>query len=141
MAGCPARLRHPNGTDTRYPDLIFSRFGGWWVGIEDGRVDRLVVSEEEWDARLRQRGFHGIQSSVRDNKDADFFNVSNIMACARSINTSESEDTSMRITLVNSSAKLGDFGQGVKSSLETAGYTLDDYIWEPSCQMVKTLSR
>ncbi len=116
-------------TDTRYADLIFGLFEGWWVGIEDGRVDRPVVSEEEWDVRLRQSGFHGIQSPVRDNKDPDFFTVSNIVARARSIDTSESYNTGTRITLVKPSAKLGHFGQGVKSALEAAGYTLDEYVW------------
>ena len=114
-------------TDVRYPDLNFGLFEGWWVGIGDGRVDRPVISEEEWDVRLRQCGFDGIQSCVRDNKDPDLFTISNIVARAQSIDTSEADER--KITLLKPSAELGQFGQGVKSALEAAGHILDEYVW------------
>ncbi|KAI1333951.1 acyl transferase domain-containing protein [Xylariaceae sp. FL0016] len=58
---------------TRYADLIMGLFDGWWAGIDDGRVERP----------LRQSGFDGIQSAVRDNKHPHFFNTTNILARTR----------------------------------------------------------
>ena len=71
-----------------------------------------------------------MQSSVRDNKDPDFFTVSNIVARARPIDTSELDDNvTTKITLLKPSVELGHFGQEIKSALEAVGYTLDEYIW------------
>ncbi|KAI5468189.1 putative polyketide synthase [Mariannaea sp. PMI_226] len=116
-------------SDMRYPDLVFGLFEGWWVGIEDNRVHRPLISENEWDLRLRQTGFQGIRSSVRDNDHPDFFTVSNIVAQAQPTQELCSEDSSMSVTLVKPQPALDQFGLGVKNALEAAGYALDEYIW------------
>ncbi|RDL36343.1 Uncharacterized protein BP5553_05695 [Venustampulla echinocandica] len=115
--------------NTRYADLIMGLFDGWWAGVEDGRVDRPVIVEEEWDIKLRQSGFHGIESAVRDSKHPHLFNTANIVAKARAVDTSESDNTSKRITLLKPRARLNEFGKGIKSVLEAAGYTVDESVW------------
>ncbi|THC91810.1 hypothetical protein EYZ11_008725 [Aspergillus tanneri] len=99
--------------------------------IEQGfeAASQFVVVYVSELTKFVQSGFHRIQSSVHDNKHPDFFTVSSIVARARSDDTSESEDAGTRITLLKPSAELGQFGQGVKSVLEAAGYTLDEFIW------------
>jgi NADPH:quinone reductase-like Zn-dependent oxidoreductase len=102
-------------------------FEGWWLGIEDGRVERPVIQEDEWDTRLRQAGFEGIKSAVRDNNDPDFFLLSNILARVKSDKLENNDKT--RLTLLKPSAELSKFGRSVKSTLEAAGYTIDEYVW------------
>ncbi|KAH6649117.1 acyl transferase domain-containing protein [Truncatella angustata] len=115
---------------TRYADLIMGLFDGWWAGINDGRAERPVLQEEAWDSKLQQSGFHGIQSAVRDNKHPHFFNTTNILARARSNESFEPSDIGKHIiTLLKPTHELDNFGQNIKSSLETAGYTVDEYVW------------
>jgi hypothetical protein len=38
----------------------------WWLGKDDGRADEPYISPEEWDARLRDAGFAGIDASALD---------------------------------------------------------------------------
>ena len=104
-------------------------FDGWWAGIEDGRVERPVVQEGEWDAKLRQSGFSGIQFAVRDNTHPHFFNSTNIVARSRSDDTSETDNTSKSITILKPSAELSEFGQGIKRVLEAMGYTISEHTW------------
>jgi len=113
----------------RYPDLIFGLFEGWWVGIDDGRVERPVINEMEWDVRLRQCGFRGVRSSVRDNNHPHFFTVSNIVAQAQVVSEPQPDETATRITLVKPKPCLDQFGLGVKRSLESNGYSIDEYVW------------
>ncbi|KAI0124129.1 putative polyketide synthase [Xylariales sp. AK1849] len=116
--------------DTRYADLIMGLFDGWWAGINDGRVERPVLQEDGWDTKLRQSGFHGIQSAVRDNKHPHFFNTTNILARARSDEASELVESGKSIvTLLKPSTELDDFGQKIKSALEAVGYTVDEHVW------------
>ncbi|KAM0343561.1 hypothetical protein ACHAPU_008456 [Fusarium lateritium] len=115
-------------SDMRYPDLVFGLFEGWWAGIEDGRVERPVINETEWDARLRRCGFKGVRSSVRDNDHVDFFTISNIVAQAQA-EEDDSDDTCMRVTLVKPKPELDEFGLCIKKAFEQDGYVLDEYVW------------
>lgn len=49
------------------------------------------------------------------------------MARAKSNDTSTPEER--KVTLLKLSAELGHFGHGVKSALEAAGHTVDEYVW------------
>ncbi|KAK3936080.1 hypothetical protein QBC46DRAFT_420398 [Diplogelasinospora grovesii] len=117
-------------SNTRYADLIMGCFEGWWAGVEEGRVECPVIQEDGWDAKLRQSGFQGIRSAVRDNKHPHFFHTSNILARVQSGETCSPDDSGKtRLTLLKPSAELSEFGQGIKSTLEAEGYTLDEYVW------------
>jgi NADPH:quinone reductase-like Zn-dependent oxidoreductase len=107
-------------------------FEGWWAGVEEGRVERPVIQEDGWDAKLRQSGFQGIKSAVRDNKHPHFFHTSNILARVQSDDISTSspiDNAKTRLTLLKPSSELSEFGQSIKSTLEAEGYNLDEYIW------------
>ncbi|ETS86321.1 hypothetical protein PFICI_00149 [Pestalotiopsis fici W106-1] len=116
-------------SNTRYVDVIMGLFDGWWAGIDDGRVERPVVSEEVWDAKLRQSGFQGIHAAVHDNKDPHFFCSTNIVARARPDVTPVSDKTENRITLLKLTAELSEFGQNVKNALEAQGKSVDECVW------------
>ncbi|KAK8110195.1 Nonribosomal peptide synthetase 14 [Apiospora kogelbergensis] len=115
---------------TRYADLIMGLFDGWWAGVDDGRVERPVLQEDGWDAKLRQSGFEGIKSAVRDNKHPQFFNTSNILAKARA--DAPVETGTRVITLLKPADELTAFGLKVKNSLISSGYTVDEYVWGAS---------
>ncbi|KAK6827594.1 hypothetical protein PG987_010935 [Apiospora arundinis] len=115
---------------TRYADLIMGLFDGWWAGVNDGRVERPVLQEDGWDAKLRQSGFEGIKSAVRDNKHPQFFNTSNILAKARA--DAPVETGTRAITLLKPTDELTAFGLEVKNSLVSSGYTVDEYVWGAS---------
>ncbi|KAL4906190.1 hypothetical protein BDW74DRAFT_139610 [Aspergillus multicolor] len=114
-------------TETRRADVVFGLFEGWWVGVEDGRIERPLLTEPEWDVKLRQSGFQGIQHAVRDNYHPDLFLISNIVARAASPETELGDD--MRVTLLKPTEALGQFGQQVKAALQSSGYTVDELTW------------
>ncbi|RDW86492.1 type I polyketide synthase [Aspergillus mulundensis] len=114
-------------TETRRADVVFGLFEGWWVGVEDGRVERPLLTEPEWDIKLRQSGFQGIQHAVRDNYHPDLFLISNIVARAASPET-ELGDI-LRVTLLKPNETLGQFGEEVKTALQSSGYDVDELTW------------
>ncbi|KAH8660627.1 putative polyketide synthase [Xylariales sp. PMI_506] len=118
-------------SNTRYADLIMGLFDGWWAGVEDGRIERPVIPEEEWDVKLRQSGFDGIHFAVRDNTNPHFFNTTNIVARPLLDNAAEpaSDSSKSLITLLKPTVELGEFGQHTKASLEAAGYCVQEYVW------------
>ena len=46
---------------------IFGTLSGWWAGAEDGRQKGPLMTEEEWDRKLRQVGFSGLDAAVWDS--------------------------------------------------------------------------
>lgn len=105
-------------------------FEGWWTGINDGRVERPVLDERGWDAKLRQSGFHGIQAAVRDNHHPQFFNTSNIVARAKPVEVLEPLATDGNvIALLTPTAGLTSFGQSVKEALQAKGYVVNEHIF------------
>ncbi|KAL4874704.1 hypothetical protein BJY04DRAFT_233401 [Aspergillus karnatakaensis] len=133
LAHCRSLLK-PDGqlymqeitTDARVSDTIFGLFEGWWAGLDDGRIERPVLSEAEWDVKLRECGFQGVQFAVHDNHNPDFYHVSNIVARAAAEDAAPAEE---HVTLVKPSESLGHFGQEVKAALEGKGYIVDEYLW------------
>ena len=69
------KLLHPEGT--LYLEELFSNYKifnfimgvlpGWWLGVNDGRVNEPYVSPERWDEELRQAGFGGLHSVTYDS--------------------------------------------------------------------------
>lgn len=105
-------------------------FDGWWNGVNDGRLERPVLNEEGWEAKLRQSGFQGIQAAVRDNRHPQWFNTSNIVARAKSNEILERADNANAIiTLLKPAAKLTRFGQDVKEALQSKGYVVDEHVF------------
>ena len=46
---------------------IFGTLSGWWAGVEDGRQKGPTLTEEEWDGKLQQAGFSGLDAAVWDS--------------------------------------------------------------------------
>ncbi|KAI1307179.1 putative polyketide synthase [Xylaria venustula] len=46
--------------------FIFGLFPGWWLGRDDGRANQPYISPQEWDVRLRDAGFTGVEASALD---------------------------------------------------------------------------
>ncbi|KAF7531991.1 hypothetical protein G7054_g8366 [Neopestalotiopsis clavispora] len=110
--------------------LIMGLFDGWWNGVNDGRLERPVLNEEGWEAKLRQSGFQGIQAAVRDNRHPQWFNTSNVVARAKSNEILErAENAKAIITLLKPAAKLTRFGQDVKEALQSKGYVVDEHVF------------
>lgn len=51
---------------SNWTNFVFGLFPGWWLGKDDGRADEPYISPEQWDARLRDAGFAGIDASALD---------------------------------------------------------------------------
>ncbi|KAB8205156.1 hypothetical protein BDV34DRAFT_225763 [Aspergillus parasiticus] len=47
---------------SKWTNFVFGLFPGWWLGAADGRADEPFIQPEEWDRRLRDAGFEGIQA-------------------------------------------------------------------------------
>ncbi|KAK4185845.1 hypothetical protein QBC35DRAFT_502794 [Podospora australis] len=121
------------GGPTRFADLIMGLFEGWWDGVNEGRVERPVLDEAGWDEKLRQSGFYGIHSAVRDNPHPQFFNMSNILAKAKpdgeALPESLAENDKTAITLLKPTARLTTFGKSVKDALESKGYVVEEHVF------------
>ncbi|KAJ5762471.1 polyketide synthase [Penicillium nucicola] len=52
--------------ETRNVDYIMGTLPGWWVGEEDGRVDRPYISPERWSLELQAAGFTGADAFCYD---------------------------------------------------------------------------
>ncbi|KAI1171106.1 putative polyketide synthase [Nemania sp. FL0916] len=63
-----------------WTNFIFGLFSGWWLGKNDGRADEPYISPKEWDARLCDAGFAGVDASALD---ADYPYQLNAMIVAR----------------------------------------------------------
>lgn len=69
------KLLHPEGTlyleelcsDIKIFNFIMGVLPGWWLGVDDGRVNEPYVSPERWDEELRQAGFGGLHSVTYDS--------------------------------------------------------------------------
>lgn len=46
---------------------IFGTLSGWWAGAEDNRQMGPTLTEEEWDRKLKQIGFSGLDAAVWDS--------------------------------------------------------------------------
>ena len=46
--------------------LIFGTLPGWWVGVDDGRIESPLLSVEQWDTLLKANGFSGIDIWLPD---------------------------------------------------------------------------
>ncbi|KAF9870424.1 hypothetical protein CkaCkLH20_12091 [Colletotrichum karsti] len=53
----------------RTPNYIFGNFSGWWLGESDGRPNEPYVSVDRWDDELRNTGFSGVDTAVRDAQE------------------------------------------------------------------------
>ncbi|KAK8011002.1 polyketide synthase [Apiospora arundinis] len=101
-------------------------FSGWWLGAEgDGRVDKPFISPEEWDVKLREAGFAGIDSVSFDGKRPYHMNANMI---ARPAERKE-EAGPGRITLLTHCDELGPLARETRQLLRSAGYEIDQCVW------------
>ncbi|KAK9764861.1 hypothetical protein K7432_007299 [Basidiobolus ranarum] len=51
--------------------MIMGTLPGWWFGINDNRTMGPLLSEEQWCQALRQNGFSGITTCIRDSPNPE----------------------------------------------------------------------
>jgi NADPH:quinone reductase-like Zn-dependent oxidoreductase len=56
--------------------MVFGTLSGWWMGEDDGRKYGPRMPESEWDFRLKNNGFNGLDLTFRDHDDPELFSVS-----------------------------------------------------------------
>ena len=101
-------------------------FDGWWVGRDDGRPDRAVVSIDTWESKLTQSGFAGIDAAVKDNNHPQLFACANIVARPVTVPA----DIAKRVTLLTPSTEPNLFALGVREALVRQGYEVDHCVWK-----------
>lgn len=102
-------------------NFVMGLFPGWWLGVDDGRLDEPYVSPEEWDARLRESGFDGISSVVWDG---EAFNANMVAQPATETTFSK------RVTLLTGPEGLGSAAQATQRIMvEEQGFEVDHCIW------------
>ncbi|KAF4244021.1 hypothetical protein CNMCM8980_010357 [Aspergillus fumigatiaffinis] len=108
---------------SKWTNFIFGLFSGWWLGKDDGRPDEPYISPEEWDARLRDAGFAGVDASALD---AEYPYHLNAMLVARP--APPLDVYPKRVTLLS----MCPSHEGVKSlqqQLNSDGYQVDLVGW------------
>ncbi|KAF2195930.1 hypothetical protein K469DRAFT_545317 [Zopfia rhizophila CBS 207.26] len=53
---------------TKWVNQIMGGLSGWWFGEDDGRPEEPYMGPEEWDVRLREAGFNGIDTLDNDGQ-------------------------------------------------------------------------
>jgi hypothetical protein len=53
---------------TKWLNFIFGSLPGWWLGEEDGRILEPYIEPKQWETRLYQAGFDGIQAQYHDGQ-------------------------------------------------------------------------
>ncbi|KAL7625246.1 hypothetical protein AAE478_004461 [Parahypoxylon ruwenzoriense] len=81
--------------------VVFGVLSGWWLGEDDGRKWGPELSEEEWDSRLREQGFSGVDWCFRDREDVG--HSSSIMAS--SVPYAPSDNLPTKVVIVTSPAE------------------------------------
>jgi hypothetical protein len=103
---------------TKWLNFIFGSLPGWWLGYEDGRVTEPYIGPEQWETRLSQAGFDGIQATHHDGQ----INATMIAGLKKRANK-------LRVTLLvrdeGSDAKGSDAIRDVLMELESRGYDVD----------------
>jgi hypothetical protein len=103
---------------TKWLNFIFGSLPGWWLGEEDGRILEPYIEPEQWETRLSQAGFDGIQATHHDGQ------VNATMIAGLKERTNK-----LRVTLLvrdqGSHAEGSHAVRGVLMELESRGYDVD----------------
>jgi hypothetical protein len=103
---------------TKWLNFIFGSLPGWWLGEEDGRILEPYIDPEQWETRLSQAGFDGIQATHHDGQ------VNATMIAGLKERTNK-----LRVTLLvrdqGSHAEGSHAVRGVLMELESRGYDVD----------------
>jgi hypothetical protein len=103
---------------TKWLNFIFGSLPGWWLGHEDGRILEPYIGPEQWESRLSQAGFDGIQAKHHDGQ-----------VNATMITGFKERAYKLRATLLvrneGSGAKGSDAVRDVLMELESRGYDVD----------------
>ncbi|CAH0050588.1 unnamed protein product [Clonostachys solani] len=83
IANC-RRLLKPGGrmvlleitSEALWIQTIFSSLPGWWLGVDEGRINHPTVPIDEWDGILRRNGFSGVDFQCRDLEDEERYTMS-----------------------------------------------------------------
>jgi acyl transferase domain-containing protein/NADPH:quinone reductase-like Zn-dependent oxidoreductase/SAM-dependent methyltransferase len=71
-------------------DSIWGTLSGWWRGTEEDRQQGPLYSRPEWDARLRETGFIGIEACVLDHAEENHHTLS--LLVSRTVPTESSDE-------------------------------------------------
>ncbi|KAI5459610.1 polyketide synthase [Mariannaea sp. PMI_226] len=88
--------------DFLWPALSFGQLSGWWLSIEENRRWGPTMPEAEWDVVLKESGFDGVTTSLRDRQVQDIHGQS-IMFSAN-IGAPKRQEENRKIYIISSSA-------------------------------------
>ncbi|THC94688.1 hypothetical protein EYZ11_005833 [Aspergillus tanneri] len=60
--------------------LVMGVLPGWWLGIDDGRVDSPLLQLPEWHTLLCENGFSGVDAEMKDYESASHHQISLIVS-------------------------------------------------------------
>lgn len=110
-------LQELNPGSAQFIDLIMGGLRDWWLGEDDGRVDKPYVGIERWDRDLREAGFSGVEGVVFDDKPPNI--LANIVA-----RPAHMIDDFRRVTLLSISSLDTPTKVEVERLLVAQGYTV-----------------
>ncbi|KAL4875728.1 putative polyketide synthase [Aspergillus karnatakaensis] len=98
-------------------DYMMGCLPGWWIGKDDGRVEKPYISTARWELELRQAGFSGIDALCFDDPEDARFN-------AHMLSTNPAPPCEKQeVTLVYQHT-IPDWASELSRQLETSGHTL-----------------
>ncbi|KAM7191535.1 Acyl transferase domain containing protein [Rhypophila sp. PSN 637] len=104
---------------------IMGLFSGWWLGGADGRVDKPYVEVEEWDSRLKNAGWAGVESVAFDNARGHHINA-NMVVRPDGLGTIAVPSKVSLLLRRGQEMKIVD---KVESRLREKGHEVERYIW------------
>ena len=110
-------LQELNPGSAQFIDLIMGGLRDWWLGSDDGRVDKPYVGLERWDEDLRKAGFAGVEGVVYDDAPPNI--LANIVA-----RPFQPAEDFRRLTLLSGSTTNTPEADQMEKLLTTQGYTV-----------------
>lgn len=80
--------------------IAFGQLAGWWLGIEPTRKWGAWITEEDWDKALRETGFSGIDTSLKDSRLPELHIISTLVSSAIVNQTSQNQSQAPKKIIV-----------------------------------------
>ncbi|KAM6508198.1 hypothetical protein FALCPG4_018080 [Fusarium falciforme] len=84
----------------RTPNYIFGNFSGWWLGEADGRPWEPYVTVDRWDAELKEAGFSGVDTAVRDAEEPFHYCAAIVSTKVQGGETHKSTATTCEVSVI-----------------------------------------
>lgn len=124
------KLLHPEGrlymeelcSDVKAINFVMGVFAGWWLGVDDNRIDEPYVSPESWHNHLIEAGFDGLEHVALDCPRPNHLMA--VMTAKPAVEAPRHHAA----TLVYDYGTM-ELAKNLSKQLQSEGYDIDLHLW------------